>query len=733
MFRLLLIGAACAVLGSTTVLLAQAPLSPAPLQQALADLATLQEEERQEAAVDDPIDEAVRDLGVTVVTASRREEFLFESSATTAVVNELSLARREAPSTTVDALRRVPGVMAQKTGPGLGSPFIRGFTGFNTAYVIDGIRLNNSVWRSGPNQYSSTVDPLSLDRFEVFKGPSSVQYGSDAVGGTVAAYTQAVDMGEAGGGTRLSGRAYYRYDSAEDSHVARTEFGAGHEGKFGFRIGATYLNFGDLTIGGGDELNNSNYDGRFIDAKAQFVVNDHVQVSLLYQHVRLDDIPRHHSTVDSVTFQGTTAGNNLRRNFDQDRDLIAATIHLYDGTFFEDGWVKFGYQSQSELQDRIRANGRRDKAGFDLDTYFVASQFTSDTEIGELTYGLDLYLDQVDSFADRTNPDGTTQSFAQGPIGDNSRYLSFGLFIQDRIELGQWGELILGGRFQHVDVESGTVFDPITGTVTSLEDDFQSAVGTARLLVRATETLNVFASVGTAFRAPNLSDLTRLTSARSNEIEVPSPGLSSEYYVGFEVGARYYTQPFQAEVALFHTILIDAIDRRPTGQVLDNEFVVIKDNVGDGYLQGVEVQAVWRFADDFALSGQLTYIDGEADTFPTSEDNIEREPVSRLMPLTARLALDWTPAGTGFRARAEVEIADNQDDLTTRDQGDTQRIPPNGTPGYTIYNLFLGYDLDPKRSVFLNVLNISDKEYRIHGSGSQEPGFGVRAGFDLRF
>jgi outer membrane receptor protein involved in Fe transport len=718
-------------LAATGVLRAQNPLD-----RALADLALVQQEEAEAKTEtqESGLDAAIRDLGITVVTASRREEFLFDSSATTAIVDELSLARREAPSTITHALARIPGVMAQKTAPGLGSPFIRGFTGFRTAYVVDGIRLNNSVWRSGPNQYSSTIDPLSLGRLEVFKGPSSVQYGSDAIGGTVAAYTAPVDMGEAEGGTRLSGRAYYRYDSAEDSHIARTEFGVGHEGKFGFRIGATKLYFGELEVGGdGGELNNSDYDGLFIDAKARFVVNRNVEVSMLFQHARLDDIPRHHSTVDAVTFRGTTPGNNLRRNFDQDRDLLAVTLHLYEGTFFEDGWVKFGYQSQSELQDRIRANGRRDLSGFDLDTYFVATQFTSRTGIGELTYGLDLYLDQVDSFADRTNPDGSMQSFAQGPIGDDSRYLSLGLFVQDRIELGQWGELILGARFQHIDVEAGEVLDPIANTVGSLDDDFQSIVGTARLLIRATERLNFFLSAGSAFRAPNLSDLTRLNSARTNEIEIPSPGLDPEFFVGFEVGARFQEETLFAELALFHTILIDSIDRRPTGQMIDNEFVVTKDNVGDGYVQGVEFQVAWEFARDWMISGQVTYLDGEVDTFPTSMDVVEREPVSRLMPLTARVALDWRPADTGFRARAEIEFADDQSDLTTRDRNDTQRIPPNGTPGYTVYNLFLGYDFDEKRSLFLNLLNISDKEYRVHGSGSQEPGFGVRVGFDVRF
>jgi len=97
----------------------------------------------------------------------------------------------------------VPGVMVQKTGHGQGSPYIRGFTGFRTLLMIDGIRLNNAVFRDGPNQYWNTVDPFSIERLEVVKGPSSVLYGSDAIGGTVNVITR----GPGGETTALGDRA----------------------------------------------------------------------------------------------------------------------------------------------------------------------------------------------------------------------------------------------------------------------------------------------------------------------------------------------------------------------------------------------------------------------------------------------------------------------------------------------------------------------------------------------
>ena len=88
--------------------------------------------------------------------------------------------KRKLSRTVPESLREVSGVMVQKTSHGQGSPYMRGFTGFRTLFLVDGIRLNNSVFRDGPNQYASTVDNLSLAGTELIRGPASVLYGSDA-------------------------------------------------------------------------------------------------------------------------------------------------------------------------------------------------------------------------------------------------------------------------------------------------------------------------------------------------------------------------------------------------------------------------------------------------------------------------------------------------------------------------------------------------------------------------
>jgi hemoglobin/transferrin/lactoferrin receptor protein len=175
-------------------------------------------------------------LPEVVVTATRSEEEAFSLPYSTSVVGGADLERRM-PRTTPEALRELPSVMLQKTSHGQGSPYLRGFTGFRTLMLIDGIRLNNSTFRDGPNQYWSTVDNYALDRLEVVRGPSSVLYGSDAIGGTVNAIP--LSRGAYTNGFDWDARLLYRFASAEDSHIGRAEFSGNIDEKVGFIFGGT--------------------------------------------------------------------------------------------------------------------------------------------------------------------------------------------------------------------------------------------------------------------------------------------------------------------------------------------------------------------------------------------------------------------------------------------------------------------------------------------------------------
>ncbi len=658
--------------------------------------------------------EEKRTLKEVLITATRRSEHPFNLSFSTHSVtsdNVLSNSYR----TTPEALRDLPGIMVQKTAHGQGSPFIRGFTGFHNLLLIDGIRLNNSVFRPGPNQYWNTVDPFSLDRLEVVKGPTSVLYGSDAVGGTVNAITKSpTTYGE---GVNMERRFYGRYSSGERSHVYRYELDFTFDEKLGLFLGGTFKDFGSLHAGRGTGRQpNTGYEEWDTDFKLEYFFNPDTRLVIAHQHVEQNNVPRTHRTIFAKPFDGTTVGSDRRRDLDQERDLTYIQLHAENmDSFVETMILSLSWQELHETRDRIRGNGRRDLQGFDVGTLGASAQFESTTEIGYLTYGFEYYHDHVNSFS--------TRNSIQGPVADNASYDLVGVYLQDEISVSERLDLVLGGRATFARADASRVRDPVTGRRVSTADEWWSLVGSARLVCHIVpEHVNFFGGVSQGFRAPNLSDLTRFDSARSNEIETPAFGLDPENFISFEGGIKAEYDNWSMQAAYYHTLIDEMIIRVPTGRSIDGDFEVTKLNGGDGFVQGIELAASYRFHPQWTTFANINWTDGEVDTFPTARPRQVREPISRLMPLTGQTGLRWDHPSGKIWVEGVATIVDSQDDLSTRDRADTSRIPPGGTPSYTVFSIRSGWQIKENVDLTLSVENISDEDYRIHGSGQNEPG-----------
>lgn len=701
----------------------------------------------QETQVEAPDEREARGdktlLKAVVVTATRIEEENFYVPYSAESLDGGELTSRRGFRTLPESLREVPGVMVQKTGYGQGSPFIRGFTGFRTLLLIDGIRLNNAVFRDGPNQYWNTVDPLMIDRLEVVKGPSSVLYGSDAVGGTVNVITRGRDPGSVVEGSESpfdwGGRTFYRFASAEDSHTARGELSSACTPTVGILGGLSYKDFGDLS-GGRDigEMPNTGYDELDGDFKSIFRMKPNLDLVLAFQGVTQDAVPRTHSTVFSKSFRGTEVGTDLQRDLDQRRYLGYGQLHWKPD---EVGWLSrlslsASYHIQEEEEERIRSNLRERRQGFEVGTFGTWLQLESPSPAGMFTYGVEYYRDEVDSFFKEYNADGTLRVVRpRGPVADGASYDLLGVYVQDSFRPVERLEVILGGRFTYAHAEADEVDpDPTTAPVFgSLNEDYVGAVGSLRLLYEATDWWNVLGGVSQGFRAPNLSDLTRFDVARSGEVEIPAPDLDPEDYVSFEIGSKFLVEDWglQAYGSYHYTLIDGMIIRFPTGDTIDGDPVVTKDNVGDGFVHGVELGLSWNFYKGFSAFGNFTWLEGEADTFVGSSKS--SEPLSRIQPASALLGLRWDSREKKYWVEATVTIVDNQDRLSPRDETDTQRIPPGGTPGYTIYALRGGAEVLKGLKLFAAVENITDVDYRVHGSGQNEPGTNVIVGADWTF
>ncbi len=681
-------------------------------------------ESRDSLTVPNEREQAFQIEGV-VVTASRSLRSRLEVPSTVHVMTKTDLRVRDLARTLPEALREVPGIMVQKTAHGQGSPYLRGFTGFRTLFLLDGIRLNNSVFRDGPNQYWNTVDPLAVERLEIVKGPASTLYGGDAVGGVLNAIFRTATTGQPT--FRLRPHVYYRYATAERSNTVRMEFDANLDRRVALSGGFSLKDFGDVSAGGEvGRQPRTGYDEWDADVLVTYRHSSRSQLTLAHQRTRQDDVWRTHKTLYGISWQGTEVGSDRRYTLDQRRSLTYLRYQAVGlGRAVRRLQATVSYQRQEEDQNRVRSNGRSLEQGSDVGTLGLGLEL--ETQVGQTiwTYGVDIYRDFVGSYGRDFDSTGGLQTILiQGPVADDATYDLADLFAQSETSLGRRLDAVIGVRLSSVFVHADRVSDPLRSDDTlSFYQDWYDVVGNLRLVYRPdTAHVRCFGSVAQAFRAPNLSDLTRFDAARSNEIEIPSLELSPERFLSLEVGAKVKYASWSAQAAYFYTFIRDMIVRTPTGDMIEGERVVTKANSGDGFVHGVECDVSFKLIPEVSIGVSGSWLHGEADTYPTAAPDKVREPLDRLMPFMIGAVATWAPRGGRFWAESVVTMAGKQDDLSTRDAEDTQRIPPGGTPRYVVVTLRGGLRIGERLAVSAAVENVFDEEYRIHGSGQNEPG-----------
>jgi hemoglobin/transferrin/lactoferrin receptor protein len=354
---------------------------------------------------------------------------------------------------------------------------------------------------------------------------------------------------------------------------------------------------------------------------------------------------------------------------------------------------------------------------------------------GTVSAGIDCYNDWVGSYRREYDAnDSLLTRDIQGPVADDAQYATAGAYLQDDLTLFNRLNLIGGVRLSYARVRANNVQDPLSRSCIGVYDSWKKGVASVRALVIVDkkERVRFFGGVAQSFRAPNLSDLTRFDMAMSNELEVPSPGLKPEQYLTSELGLKIAGATLRLELAGFYTRINGQIIRAPTGVITGRGAEVIKKNSGRGYVAGVEAVAAGSIAGMVHLSGWATYQSGVLSTYPTSQAVLTKEPLSRLMPLTGYGSVRFERSAWPWWVETTAMAAGRQDRLSTLDKIDNQRIPPGGTPGYAVFGIRSGFRFSQWVTISIGIENITNIDYRVHGSGLNEPGRNLVAGMDVQ-
>jgi len=230
-------------------------------------------------------------------------------------------------------------------------------------------------------------------------------------------------------------------------------------------------------------------------------------------------------------------------------------------------------------------------------------------------------------------------------------------------------------------------------------------VGNLALLRKLSSTSNLFASLNTGFRAPNIDDLGTLGIV-DFRYETPNLDLKPESSVQYQIGYKYLDRKVRGEVYIYRNQLYNLITRSRVGEQYIEEYPVYqKENSDKSYIQGVETSWDYDFSNSWSFHGDITYTYGQNIT--------KNEPVRRIPPLFGRIAAEYNQGS--WLVNVEWLAAAKQSRLAQGDKDDN-RIPEGGTPGWNVFNINGSYNWK-FITVDLSLRNILNTDYRYHGSG----------------
>ncbi|HOW08914.1 MAG TPA: TonB-dependent receptor [Bacteroidales bacterium] len=624
-----------------------------------------------------------------VVTANRYNSLAINTPEAIRVLNVKPVSDfqiRTAP----EALTITPGVFVQKTNHGGGSPFIRGLTGNQTLLLIDGIRLSNSIMRYGPNQYFNTIDVFSLDRMEVLRGSGSVQYGSDALGGTINAFSHELSPAEDNewGGGILGRIASGNMEKSLNSYVKYS----GHNAAL--RSGITLRDFGDVT--GGDTTGRqtpSGYGEFDYDIKGSLRLGPKSTLTALCQSVRQEDVPVYHKVIlENYAVNLTDPQKRklayLRLNQEIDSRFIRSAVLTASLQKTEEGREsrKNGSDILRREKDQVRTLG------------FSAEAIFSGRKTWSGNAGIDIYNDYINSFRSDIDLLSDNVTVKRGLYPDGSTMTSIAFFTVHSIDLPRWN-LTAGARYNFFKIN---VEDNELGKVKLTPS---ALVGNLAVMRKLNMKSNLFVSVNTGFRAPNIDDLGTLGIV-DFRYETPNYDLKPENSVQYQAGYKYLGPKLRGDLFIYRNELYNLITRNRLGdQTIEGYPLYMKENTEHAFIQGIETAWDYKLVKALTFYGSLTYTYGQ---------NITRnEPVRRIPPLFGRLAADYRK--DKWFVCLEWLAAGKQSRLAQGDKEDN-RIPEGGTPGWHIVNINSGITWNIL-TIDLSLQNLFNIDYRYHGSG----------------
>jgi hemoglobin/transferrin/lactoferrin receptor protein len=700
-----------------------------------------------------------------VITASKHLENKREVPYLIDVISPQSIEYTPIQNS-ADLLASSGNVFVQKSQAGGGSPVLRGFEANRVLLVIDGVRMNNAIYRSGHLQNSLTIDNAVLERVEVIYGPSSVIYGSDALGGVIHYITKSPEFGDSLQSFNFSGQAYFQGASASKSTKSHLDLNFGFK-KVAFLTSLTYSNYGDILIGYrrnpfyGDWGKQIDYVER-INGEDVLVENpnpNRLKGTGFEQFDMLQKIKyqaNQHLNFD-FNFQFSTSSNINRQDQLNNRDngipefsawyygpqerVLALTKLSHDkpNNFYNSMEATLAFQNIEE--SRYTREYRIDTLYQQVEGVQIGSLnldlFKELSPRNSISYGIELNSNRISSIAHKTNiidnytdiditryPDNGTTTMASGA------YVSYKSRLHPKLLSS------IGLRFQHyiLNASYGEFYSDLPDVFRDIKIENQAITSSLSFIFNQTRSFNWNLIFSTGFRSPNLDDLAKIR-LTSGKLTLPNEQLVPEYTYNGEIGlSKTFDGYIRINGNYFFTYLTNAITREEFFFEDGSDTILFQGryrktyqntNSTEAYIHGLSLNLVSDFNTDISFKSTLNYTFGKNLT--------DQKPMAHIPPIYGRTEFSYEIRRFVFEAYFIYAGWKHIDDMVDTGEDKEDEATIHGFPGWYTLNMNSIFNINKHIIFQLAIENLTDNYYKPFASGVPAPGINIVSTLRVKF
>ncbi|KXX70594.1 TonB-dependent receptor domain-containing protein [Flammeovirga sp. SJP92] len=736
------------------------------------------------------LDEQIVSLEEVVIGGNKWEEKSNENPQQIRSIKSWEIAN-EMPRTSADLIGNTGEVFVQKSQMGGGSPMIRGFAANQILLVVDGVRMNNAIFRSGNLQNILSVDPYSVENAEVVFGPGSVIYGSDALGGVIDFHTRTPKLSNQEEAF-VHGDAAIRLASATGEGTGTVHLNVSNN-KWAWHGGFTYSSFQDLLSGkwyrsdsdkfgqrkflvnrengqdyiqsNFDQLENqtpSGYEQFSTQQKVKFKPNQYLDVQYSFLLTTTTNVPRYDRLTElnsikdengntiNITSEDVIGIDNNELQTLSGNTTPKFSEWYYGPQFWMMNALKFQFSHPTSFYDNFKAtlshqlvkeerhnrkfnNAQRNNDYVDVNiwglNFDLIKQFN---EKFEMAYGFEGTTNKVNSKAD-THDIATGERNIALPryAGGGSHYSTLGVYGLGKYKINSKLIVSLGLRYSHTFITSDYT-DLASEQLNLPYDHFNYDVGSLTGSIGLAYQNNDWlfkTQLAKGFKAPNIDDIGKVYNPSKDDLVVPNPNLKpTDVYTVDATIEKRWDEILQIGVTGFYSWLQNAMVRNPY-QFNGQDSIVIDDEKYAVFaLQNTGKARIAGFTVNLKANINKQLSLQGAYTFTYGEDQATSERLRHAPPDFGKLALVYSRNRWHVGLNTLYSGGIAFDDLAPSEKEKPYLYAHEGALSWWTLNFQSSLRLRDFAELHFNIENIFDQSYRTYSSGINAVGRNVTFG-----